>query len=75
MSKLPPWPFKLSFFILGLLTGGFLWAQPYPNPYRIVEDWAKLPDGRTMGAVGDVDIDPDGEHIWAILRCGGENAE
>lgn len=51
MSKLPPWPFKLSFFILGLLTGGFLWAQPYPNPHRIVEDWAKLPDGRTMGMV------------------------
>ena len=44
-------------------------AQPYPNPYREVENWAKLPDGRTMGAVGDVTIDPDGEHIWAIIRC------
>ena len=44
-------------------------AQPYPNPYRVVENWAKLPDGRTMGAVGDVAVDPDGEHIWAIIRC------
>ncbi len=44
-------------------------AQPYPNPYRIVENWAKLPDGRTMGAVGKVTIDPDGEHIWAVIRC------
>ena len=49
---------------------GSLIAQPYPNPYRIVEDWAQLPDGREMGPVGDVDIDPDGEHIWALVRCG-----
>ena len=44
-------------------------AQTYPNPYRAVDTWAKLPDGRTMGAVGDVTIDPDGEHIWAVIRC------
>ncbi len=44
-------------------------AQPYPNPYREVDTWAKLPDGRTMGAVGDITIDPDGEHIWAVIRC------
>jgi DNA-binding beta-propeller fold protein YncE len=44
-------------------------AQPYPNPYREVEGWAKLPDGRTMGAVGKVVVDPDGEHIWAVIRC------
>jgi len=46
-----------------------LFAQPYPNPYTEVEVWAKLPDGRTMGAVGDVEVDPDGEHIWAVIRC------
>ena len=22
-----------------------------------------------MGAVGDVDVDPDGVHMWAIVRC------
>ncbi len=44
-------------------------AQPYPNPYREVDNWAKLPNGRTMGAVGDVTVDPDGVHIWAIIRC------
>ncbi len=44
-------------------------AQPYPNPYQLVEGWANLPDGRTMGAVGKVTIDPDGEHIWAVIRC------
>ena len=53
----------LSFFVQ------FTFGQSYPNPYAEVEDWAVLPDGRTMGAVGDVTVDPDGEHIWAIIRC------
>lgn len=44
-------------------------AQPYPNPYAEVGEWAKPPNGRTMGAVGKVTIDPDGEHIWAVIRC------
>ena len=44
-------------------------AQVLPNPYRIVDGWAKLPPGRAMGAVGKVVIDPDGRHVWAIVRC------
>jgi DNA-binding beta-propeller fold protein YncE len=44
-------------------------AQVLPNPYRIAEGWAQLPNGRPMGAVGKVAIDPDGRHIWAIVRC------
>lgn len=44
-------------------------AQPLPNPYRLVDDWAELPDGREMGAVGDVTVDPDGRHVWAVIRC------
>jgi DNA-binding beta-propeller fold protein YncE len=44
-------------------------AQPLPNPYRLVDDWANFPDGRGIGAVGDVAIDPDGEHVWAVMRC------
>jgi DNA-binding beta-propeller fold protein YncE len=44
-------------------------AQPLPNPYRIVDGWAQLPDGKPLGAVGKVTIDPDGRHIWAIVRC------
>ena len=39
------------------------------NPYRMVDDWAKMPAGRQMGAVGGVTIDPDGEHVWAVIRC------
>jgi sugar lactone lactonase YvrE len=44
-------------------------AQVLPNPYRAVDAWAKLPDGRQMGAVGDVTMDPDGAHVWAVIRC------
>jgi sugar lactone lactonase YvrE len=44
-------------------------AQSLPNPYRAVEQWAALPAGREMGAVGGVAIDPDGAHVWAVIRC------
>ena len=44
-------------------------AQALPNPYRLVDGWAKLPDGRPMGAVGDLAMDPDGQHLWVIIRC------
>ena len=49
--------------------GGILWAQVLPNPYRMVEGWAQLPNGRAMGAVGKAAIDRDGRHIWAVIRC------
>ena len=52
-----------------LLAAGAAQAQALPNPYRLVDDWAKLPNEREMGAVGDVITDPDGVHIWAIIRC------
>src|SRR5258706_6153823 len=48
-------------------------AQPVndlPNPYRTVENWAKMPAGRTWGATSAVDIDPDGRSIWVAERCG-----
>ena len=60
-------------------------AQMGPNPYRNVdglqagqgpgrigEPWAKLPGGREIGSPGGLEIDRDGEHLWAILRCGND---
>jgi sugar lactone lactonase YvrE len=41
-----------------------------PNPYRTVENWAKMSEGRTWGATSAVDIDPDGKSIWVAERCG-----
>jgi sugar lactone lactonase YvrE len=44
-------------------------AQSAPNPYRAIDGWPKLPGERTMGAVGGVTMDPDGNHVWAVIRC------
>jgi DNA-binding beta-propeller fold protein YncE len=55
--------------IAWLGAGAAALSQALPNPYRNVDGWAHFADGRQIGAVGDVDIDPDGEHVWAILRC------
>jgi sugar lactone lactonase YvrE len=41
-----------------------------PNPYRSIDNWAKLPDGRTWGSTAGVDIDPDGTSVWIAERCG-----
>ena len=41
-----------------------------PNPYRTIEEWAKMPAGRTWGSTSAVDIDKDGKSIWVFERCG-----
>ena len=41
-----------------------------PNPFRTVEGWAKLPQGRTWGSTSAVAIDKDGESVWVAERCG-----
>jgi DNA-binding beta-propeller fold protein YncE len=41
-----------------------------PNPYSAVENWAKLPEGRTWGSTSGVAADPDGKSIWVAERCG-----
>ena len=40
-----------------------------PNPYRTVEHWFHMPEGRTMGSTSAVAVAPDG-HIWVAERCG-----
>jgi streptogramin lyase len=45
-----------------------------PNPYRTVENWAKLPEGRMWGSLSAVDVDKDGKSIWVAERCGGNSA-
>jgi sugar lactone lactonase YvrE len=41
-----------------------------PNPYRTIEGWAKLPDGRSWGSTSAVAIDKDGVSVWVGERCG-----
>jgi DNA-binding beta-propeller fold protein YncE len=40
-----------------------------PNPYRAIENWAKLPDGRSWGSTSGVAIDRDGTSVWVAERC------
>jgi hypothetical protein len=54
---------------IGLGLAENVFAQALSNPYRAVAGWAKMPEGRPMGAVGDLTMDPDGKHLWAIVRC------
>jgi sugar lactone lactonase YvrE len=41
-----------------------------PNPYKTIEGWAKLPDGREWGATSAIYPANDGKHIWVAERCG-----
>jgi sugar lactone lactonase YvrE len=41
-----------------------------PNPYKTVDNYFKLPEGRVWGATSAVDVDRDGKSIWVAERCG-----
>jgi hypothetical protein len=41
-----------------------------PNPYRSIENWGMLPEGRTWGSTSAVAIDADGASVWVGERCG-----
>ena len=77
MSRLKRFIFALGIatVFVGWLSGAKAFAQADPNsapdPYRTVENWAKLPEGRTWGQVISADIDRDGKSIWVVERCGG----
>src|SRR5436305_14461872 len=43
-----------------------------PNPYRTIESFAKMPEGRIWGSTAAVDIDPDGISIWVAERCSAQ---
>jgi kynurenine formamidase/sugar lactone lactonase YvrE len=41
------------------------------NPYQVVANHFKLPEGRTMGSTAAIDVDRDGRSVWVFERCGG----
>jgi len=47
-------------------------ASAQPNPYRTVEHWFQLPEGRTMGSISGVAVAADG-HVWVAERCGANS--
>ncbi len=60
--------------ILALIGSAAALAQPnsQPNPYRTIENWYRLPEGRTMGSTSAVFVAPSG-HIWVAERCGANS--
>ena len=63
-----------------VLSVGSAWAQApsedinaAPNPYKAIDNWAKLPDGRVWGMAIGVDIDRDGSSVWIFDRCGAKS--
>jgi DNA-binding beta-propeller fold protein YncE len=44
-----------------------------PNPYETIENWAKMPAGRTWGSTSAVEIDRDGKSVWVAERCGANS--
>jgi len=44
-----------------------------PNPYKTIENWAKMPDGRTWGSTSAVEVGKDGRTIWVAERCGANS--
>ncbi len=46
-----------------------------PNPYHVVDNWAKLSQGRVWGMAIGVDIDRDGTSVWVFDRCGGKSCD
>jgi streptogramin lyase len=53
---------------LALAAGAYAQA----NPYRTIENFFKMPDGRKIGSTASITIDRDGNHIWVFERCGGQ---
>jgi sugar lactone lactonase YvrE len=44
-----------------------------PNPYRTVENFFKLPEGRVWGSISTVEPAADGRSIWIVDRCGANS--
>src|ERR1700693_2841142 len=61
--------------MVGVTIGASLLAQDNskPNPYRTIEGWAKLPEGRSWGSTSAVAIDRDGRSVWVAERCGANS--
>jgi sugar lactone lactonase YvrE len=45
-------------------------TESLPNPYKVIENHFKLPEGRTLGSTPAIEIDRDGRSIWVFERCG-----
>jgi sugar lactone lactonase YvrE len=61
--------------VVAAIAASALATQPkptndLPNPYQTIENYFKMPAGRTWGATSAVGVDRDGTSIWVGERCG-----
>jgi len=65
----------MKILILTVCTIVAAYAQPNsePNPYRTIDRWGSLPEGRSWGSSSAVDIDRDGMSVWVAERCGANS--
>jgi DNA-binding beta-propeller fold protein YncE/mono/diheme cytochrome c family protein len=47
-------------------------AKEIPNPYRTIENFLKMPEGRKWGSTSAVFVAANG-HIWVAERCGANS--
>jgi len=59
---------KITTLCLILASASQIYSQP--NPYRPLDQWAKLPEGRKWGSASAIDIDRKTGNIWVVDRCG-----
>ncbi|HLH00135.1 MAG TPA: peptidyl-alpha-hydroxyglycine alpha-amidating lyase family protein [Bryobacteraceae bacterium] len=64
--------FALAASAITLAFGASNEPNSQPNPYRTIENWAKLPEGRTWGSAAGVAVDSH-DHIWVAERCGANS--
>jgi len=71
--------YTLGFALIALMATGAVYSQgvapnnSLPNPYRSIENWAKMPEGRSWGSTAGVWVDRDGASMWVAERCGANN--
>lgn len=73
-------PVRLLLFAVLAMSGWRATAQALiaptndlPNPYKTIENYLKLPDGRVWGSTSAVAIDKDGRSVWVAERCGANS--
>jgi DNA-binding beta-propeller fold protein YncE len=71
MSRKSQTVLRTALVVLTAILSGLANAQnSAPNPYRTIENWAELPDGRVWGSTSAIYPTNDGMHIWVAERCG-----
>ena len=64
--------FQRAITVIALVFACAGLGRAQDNPYRVVEAWAKLTEGRPWGLTAAVDVGTD-DHIWVAERCGANS--